>query len=151
MVWFDPGVGGGCLCWAVWGVGGEHVAGVVLEEEAVDLAGEEVEVHGFSQDGEGMESEGLGQETLSGLMGQEDAGEEGVVLADDLEGFNAGEVVEAGIEDGQMDLGVGDEANDLGGGVGQEGVDTAGLKDGADGLGPSPVSIAKEHVHVIGL
>lgn len=129
--------------------GGEHVAGIVFVEEAVDLFGEDVEVDGFGEDGEGVEGESLGEESLAWLASEEDAGQEWIVLADDFEGLHAGEVVEDGVEDGEVDFAGGDEVNDVAGGVCDEGVDAARLKDGLDSLGPGPVGIAEQDVDAV--
>ena len=40
----------------------EHVRGVVFDEEAIDLSGQEVEIDGFSHDAEGVKQEGFSQE-----------------------------------------------------------------------------------------
>lgn len=73
----------------------------------------------------------------------------GVELPDDFQGLCTGEIGHGVVDDGQVDFLEVDESGDVGGGIGDEGVDTSWLKDFFDSLGPGPVGVTEQHVNAL--
>ena len=125
---------------------GEHVGGVVFDEEAIDLSGQKVEIDRLSHDAEGMKKKGLSQKPRVELVGQENAGHEPVVLSDHSECLHAGVFVSADIEDSQVNFVLIDQPYDVAGGISQKSINASGLKYLLNRLGPGPVGDVEQNV-----
>jgi hypothetical protein len=124
---------------------------VIFIEEPVHLVSQEDKVNGFGQHGIGVKGQGLGEQFFFRFSGQQDAGQEVVVLAEDFQRLHTGNIFEDHIEDGQVDLVVGYQLDHVMGRIGDEGVETARLEDFRDGLRPGPVSVADKYINAIRL
>ena len=92
---------------------GEHVGGVVFDEEAIDLSGQKVEIDRFPHDGKSVKQQGFSQEPRVEMVGQKDTGHEPIVLSDHSEGSHAGVFVSADIENDQMNFMLIDQPDDV--------------------------------------